>query len=229
MSIDLDTVALAKAMNLVYDDCDNGPLSKQPIADIFFIHGVPTGLEDDVLAAAAEIFHRGKAKDIVINGLEVDEVQSAYCGAFVMEQKLNKLGIRHILKIRSSVNTVEETEAVIKLASERECKSAYVISHRYHILRVMCQWDYCLRQVKSKIKVYARSIQNVDWEMRATKVLLNGEVEDGTTLGLFAGEIVRIARYADLNCFDTVTGKRKYTPNSTIEELLAYYKWRDEM
>jgi hypothetical protein len=82
-------------------------------------------------------------------------------------------------------------------------------------------------------------METVDWNMPAKKPLLGGGVVDGTLLDLADDEITRLCQYADLDCFQMVGGKRipasealpedkqLYTPNATLEELIAYYTWRD--
>lgn len=231
MAIQLNPSALAEAMKLVFADCDNGPALGQPPADFIFVHGSPTNndvLDDKVLAVAADIYHRGEAKAVMINGLIVEgEARLAYPGANVWIPKLEALGVKDILQIPPSLNTAIEAEAVTVYANEMNAKNVLVASQRHHQPRVMASWSWYLKQIDSKLRVYARSFKDVDWQMLVRKVVLNGGIEEGTLLDLFAGEVIRIGVYADPLCFDPATGKKKYTPNSTPEELVAYYKWRD--
>ncbi len=224
MVIPIDPVALAKAMMLVLSDCGQR-------TDAAFIHGSPTNndaLDDQVLRMSVGLLQRGETNALVINGLEVEgEARLAYPGANIWHPKLKALSAEVVMQIPPSMHTAAEVEAVISLAHGMGWKKIAVISQRHHILRCMAQWVYCLERAESDLKVYARTVPTVDWFMDAKKVVLGGGTIEGKLLDHVEAETTRLAMYGDRDCFDSA-GKKKYTPNATCEEVIAYYRARDQ-
>lgn len=217
---------------------------KRPSADAMFVHGScvrDDDLDDSILAmAVTNVNHVGK---IVFNGIS-DEVciakTLAYPGAETWERKLRAFGVTDALKIPPSPHTPAECRNMIAFATDQGFSSIIVAAFPHHLLRVMCQWVFCLKEKQSPIKVYARTMPSVDWFMKARKPVLGGGVVEGTLFDHMEHELKQLALYADLNCFETPSGERilasssgpedkqKYTPNATLEELVAYYQERDQ-
>ena len=130
------------------------------------------------------------------------------------------------------MHTPAECFNVIKMAEEKGWKSITVMSFPFHILRVAAQWVYCLEHGEDKqkrekpveLKVYFTTLETVDWGMPAEKTILGGGVVKGIFFDHIKDEIERITRYMNPAGEDE---KGKFTPNSTLEELIAYIRRRD--
>ncbi len=234
----IDPLALRQATLLTLVD-------RHLLTDAMFIHGScvrDDGLDDSILAVGHKLYESGQVGSLVINGLTdavCVEKNLAYPGGDTWEKKLRAKGIKNLLKIKPSPHTPAECRNMIALAQKEEWRRLTVAAFPHHILRVMCQWIYLLKELGSPISVYARTMDTVDWTMPAKKPVLGGGTVEGTLFDHMGHELNQLALYSDLDCFETPEGKRipaslagpedkqKYTPNATLEELIAYYKWRD--
>lgn len=204
-------------------------VDKRPQTNALFIHGSPAaddGIDTELLKLGVSMV---KGKDVgvlVINGL-TDEAcwpngqRLAYPGCDTWGRTLEGLGFSDFLKIPPSKHTAAESDNVIKLASEMGWKSVTIMSYPHHILRCMLQMVFCLTRAGSPLKVYARTLPTVDMQHVTEKGVLGGEPFRGTLIDAHVREeYERLIKYADKDG----TG---YTPHATLEELVAYYSWRD--
>lgn len=219
MVCELNSLSMLKAAQLVLTD-------KRPKTDALFIHGSPVNseeLDDRILALGASMMNRDETKAIVINGLS-DEIcaakKMAYPGGDTWGRKLALLGIAEVRKIQPSLHTAAESDNLIALAKNEGWKSVVIASLPHHVLRCMCQMVFCLERASSDLKVYARTLDTVDWDMSAKKTVLGGGVVEGTLLDHCEAEAERLVKYADKNGVG-------YTPHATLEELIAYFGRRD--
>lgn len=238
----VDPLSYARASSLVL--MDRRPEETSAV----FIHGSPAAsdkTDTELLKLAVDMVRGQETGALVINGLtdeacKPDGQRLAYPGCDTWGRTLMSLGFENFLKIPPSKHTAAESDNLIKLAHEAGWGSVTIMSYPHHILRCMLQMVFCLERAKSELKVYTRTLPTVDWQMVAEKGVLNQAPFSGTLIDAhMREEYERLVKYADRDCFKTPDGhmvseleagpedKRLYTPHATLEELIAYYKWRD--
>ncbi len=238
----VDPLSYARASSLVLVDA-------RPKTDIVFIHGSPAAndaIDAELLKLAVDMVRTQETEKLVINGL-TDEAcwpngqRLAYPGCNTWGRTLQGLGFSEFLKIPPSKHTAAESDNLIKLAAEMGWKKLVIMSYPHHILRCMLQMVFCLKRAGSDLKVYTRTLPSVNWQMVAEKGVLGKAPFRGTLVDAhIREEYERLISYADRACFETPDGrmvseeeagsndKRKYTPHATLEELIDYYKQRDD-
>lgn len=211
-------------------------MSKEVRTPAIFIHGSPIKSEEldrALVESIDRMLFTVPVEKIIINGLSDKEcVKSnvAYCGAETMKNRLCDEYVcierENLLCIPPSRHTAAECREVIKMMKENGWDSITVATFPHHILRVMLQWVYCLKEAGVNFKVYHRTIGEVDWNQPAVKPILGGGTEEGTLFDHIAGEYERIVRYGNPEGQDE---KGKFTPNATLKELIEYLRNRDQV
>lgn len=210
-------------------------MGSQPKTDAIFVHGSPAAsdeIDKKLLFLATSMLTSGDASNLVINGLtdqmcvEVGNGQRlAYPGCDTWGKVLEGMGLHGYMLIPPSKHTAAESDAVIKLAQEKGWGSVTIMSYPHHILRCLMQMVFCLARARSSLKVYTKTLPNIDWQMNVEKGVLGGEVFRGSLVEVHAKEeFERIIRYANMMGRDTIGG---FTPHWDLEALIAYCKWRD--
>lgn len=223
----VDPLAYARASSLVLVD-------KRPKTNALFIHGSPAAddeIDTELLKFGVQIVKNQETGGLVINGLTDEESRPngqrlAYPGSDTWGRTLNGLGFGDYLKIPSSIHTAVESDNVILLAKEMGWGSVTIMSYPHHILRCMMQMVFCLTRAKSDLKVYARTLPTIDWQKVAEKGVLDSVPFSGTLVDAhIREEYERLIKYADKS--GVAADGSKFTPHATLEELIAYYQWRD--
>lgn len=220
----VDPLAYARASSLVLVD-------QRPKTDAVFIHGSPAAddaIDTELLKLGVAMVAAKETGALVINGL-TDEAcwpngqRLAYPGCDTWGRTLNSIGFSDFQKIPSSKHTAAESDNLILLAKEKGWSSVCIMSYPHHILRCMLQMVFCLTRAKSDLKVYTRTLATVDWQKVAEKGVLNSVPFRGTLVDAhIREEYERLIKYADKDG----TG---YTPHATLEELIEYYRLRDQV
>lgn len=223
----VDPLAYARASSLVLVD-------KRLKTNALFVHGSPAAddeIDAELLKLGVQMVKNEETKSLVINGL-TDEAcwpngqRLAYPGSDTWGRTLNGLGFDDYLKIPASKHTAAESDNVILLAKEMGWESVVIMSYPHHILRCMLQMVFCLTRAKSDLKVYARTLPTIDWQKVAEKGVLNSTPFSGTLVDAhIREEYERLIKYADKS--GVAADGSKFTPHATLEELIAYYQWRD--
>jgi hypothetical protein len=220
-SIQVDSKSMMEASLLVFMD-------KKKVTDALFIHGSSVKdleLDNKILTLGAKLLHEGAANNLVINGVSQEictEKGLAYPGAEPWRSTLESLGVSYVHYTQPSLHTAEESANLVDLALWNNWSSVTIMALPHHLLRCMCQIVYFLQQKNAThIKVYARTLDDVDWLAYASKpVLGTGKSIEGTLYDHIEAEFQRIEKYMD------PTGKG-YTPHATLEEVIEYIKNRD--
>ncbi|TSC68609.1 MAG: hypothetical protein G01um101456_569 [Parcubacteria group bacterium Gr01-1014_56] len=203
-------------------------LDKRPKTDAMFIHGssvTDPGLDDATLKLSRETLKRGDIGRIVINGVSesvCNEKNLAYFGCEPWLRTLAILGVerKDIVVLPESLHTAAESGNLITLALQSGWQSLTIFALPHHILRCMLQIVYLMEQRHVFLKVYARTLDSVDWNMDAEKTVLGGGFISGTMFNHIAAEYKRVEKY-----------KRRdrvgFTPHATVGELIEYIHKRD--
>lgn len=219
----VDPLNYARASSLVLVD-------KRMKTGAVFIHGSPAAndaIDTELLKLAVSMVHDQETKSLVINGLTdaacwPNGQRLAYPGCDTWGCTLSSLEFSDFLMIPPSKHTAAESDNLIKLANEMGWESVTIMSYPHHILRCMLQMVFCLKRAQSNLKVYTRTLPSIDWQMIAEKGVLGGQSFRGALVDAhIREEYERLIKYADKDG----TG---YTPHATLEELIDYYKWRDQ-
>ncbi len=220
----IDPLNYARAQLLVL-------LDRREKTDAVFVHGSPAAndeIDTELLRTAVQMSRVGETGCVVINGLSDAECwpngqRLAYPGSGTWGRVLYDLGCEDFLMIQPSKYTATESANLIKLAEENGWESLTIMSYPHHILRCMLQMVFCLERASSKLKVYTRTLATINWQMIATKGVLNGTPFSGTLIDVhMREEFDRVIRYADR---DSAT----FTPHATLEELIEYFRTRDSL
>ena len=205
------------------------------ITDATFVHGAPVRdieINRSILSAVAKRYHNNETKQIVINGLTVEESNRnnhGYIGFENWRQILFDYGVpgRAILSIPSSPNVPAESNKFLAMAHVNRWLDVTITSISDHQLRCM-QQIVALMSEPYSIKVFNRHAGGIGLRQRVVRPVMHGSTVHGHKD--FEGpyeehakpEWHRVVAYAQ-----EPTADEPFVRHATIPKVLEYARWRD--
>ncbi|MDQ3014266.1 MAG: YdcF family protein [bacterium] len=201
--------------------------------DAVLIHGAPARdneLDQRLLASVVEKYKARKVSAIVINGLSVDDCVAknlAYAGYEPWQQFLMSQGVHpdDIVILEPSVHTGAESVNFLKLAFQNGWGKLMISTHPHHQMRCFLQIISMIKELGISCDVYNAPGPGIPWKKILIKTALKGGTVNTQDLNAplahhIKHELKSAIRYAQVPAVKD--GKREFTPNASIPEMLKY-------
>ena len=169
--------------------------SKKVMADAIFVHGWGD-LDYEMIELTARVYTESKARFILLNGAKEYEI-----GAPGFEYwkegliKKHQIPPESVTGIEPASNTLIEAQRLKQFIEEKRISSIIIISVPQHIVRAFLTDLGVISQGGSRVRLYPKSLKEIDWEESIIIRNLSGDNEKTTRLGRLAAEFVRIFKY----------------------------------
>src|SRR3989344_7079085 len=137
-------------------------------AEAIFVHGWGDQ-RDELIALVAQCYQQCRARLIILNGHEHYEIGGpgvSYWRSALVE----RYGVPQaaIATIPAANHTGAEAEALMEFAKKENFKSIVIISHPMHLVRAMLTQIGAMRKHGLNLKLYPKTIAEVDWNQVIT-------------------------------------------------------------